>query len=277
MIASRRSSAREARRLGLGAIGVALLVAGCGSKGASTGGSAPTTGTIVGHITIKGDPPPDVNVAAAADCAGARDFYGKLFRVAGDGSLADALVAVTNYKGDVAAPSPGTAVSIAGCHFDRRTVVAMFGQHVDVSNTDPSLTFLPYLDGAPFRVPLAAMPLGKAIELYPDKPGHYLLRDLMNHRYMIADVFVLPYPTAAVTGVDGRFKIEGVPLGKARIDAKLPALEHKTEGKDIDVKPGENVVDIELPAYSAAADKAVAIPEPVWGDRVPGPAPPPKE
>jgi len=268
-----------------GAVAIFLGLAACGNRNASPTASAsasgsamaapadsaasppPKTGTVLGRVTIKGDPPEDVEVKTAPECNVAKGFYGKVFRVGADRGLADALVAVTNYPGDpVPARTPAKDVYIADCSFGTRTVVATVGQRIDVSNTDTKLSFMPYLDGAPFRAQLVAMPQGKAIQLRPGEAAHYLLRDLMQHPYMIADVFVLPYATADVTGADGRFKIEGVPVGKARIDAKLPVFEHVTTGKDIEVHEGDNVVDLEL-RHDKAADKVVPIPEAVWGDR----------
>jgi hypothetical protein len=235
------------------------------------------TGTVRGHITIKGDAPPDALSSIGKPwtfppaCSDAADVFGKLFRKGKKGELADAMVAVTEYSGFVPPKARMKSVEIRKCALGSRTIVATFGQRIEVSNKDADLTYMPYLDGAPFRALMVAIPGGKPIKLYPMQPGHYLLRDQLQRPFLIGDVFVLPYATFDVTRTDGRYEVAGVPVGKARIDAFLPVI-NKSVGKDIEVKEGDNLVDLEL-TYDAKTDKPVPIPEPIWGDR-PAPATP---
>jgi hypothetical protein len=223
------------------------------------------TATVRGRVTIKGDAPPDVPFAVEPQCTSARAMYGSLFRVGAQGELADAMVAVTGYTGYVPAPSGVRSIKVGGCAFDTRTVVATFGQRIEVSNVDAATEYMPYLDGAPFRAMIVALPKGRPVQLFPLQPGHYLLRDVMPHPFEIADVFVVPYPTFDVTQVDGRYTVAGVPVGKARIDAFLPVI-NKSVGKDVELVEGLNDIDLEL-TYEKATDKPVPVPSAIWGDR----------
>jgi hypothetical protein len=210
-------------------------------------------GTVTGHVTYAGDPPPDGDMPIPAKCAEAAATYGKLFRVGQDHALADALVTVTNYDGYV--PAPGTSVTVTsqGCALAQRTIAITFGQRLEIANLDRSEPIMPYLDGAPVRAMMVALPHGAPVKLYAQKPGHYLVRDELPKPFLTADVFVLKFATHAVTGLDGRFKIDRVPVGKVRVDAFLPAL-GKSVAKDLDVHEGDNDVDFEL-AYDKANDK----------------------
>ncbi len=219
-------------------------------------GAAPysgKTGTITGRVTYAGDPPPDGEAHIPPKCAEASATYGKLFRVGQDQGLGDVLVAVTNY--DAFVPAPGTAATVTGqgCAASQRTIALTFGQRLEFSDKDPSEAFMPYLDGAPSRAIMVALPHGSPVRLYPPSPGHYLIRDQLPKPFLVADVFVLKFATFDVTGLDGHFKVPRVPLGKVRVDAFLPAL-GKHLGKEIDVQEGDNAVDFEL-SYDKANDK----------------------
>jgi hypothetical protein len=51
---------------------------------------------------------------------------------------------------------------------------------------------------------------------------------------------VLSYPTTAVTGLDGKFRIEGLPPGKAKLSALLP-ITGQTMNKTIEIPAGGNL------------------------------------
>jgi hypothetical protein len=75
---------------------------------------------------------------------------------------------------------------------------------------------------------------------------------------MYADVFVLQYTTHAVTGLDGRYRIAGIPAGKVKLSVYLPSVdrelhsetgaESSTVERDVEIKDGETTnLDIEFP------------------------------
>ncbi|HSO00518.1 MAG TPA: hypothetical protein VLS89_19635 [Candidatus Nanopelagicales bacterium] len=204
------------------------------------------TGTLKGHVRIRGDAPPDTELSfPAGKCGEAAATYGRLFRVGQDGALADALVTVVGYNGFVPEKEEAEKVTIHGCALARRTLAVSFGQRVEVSNLDPMESYMPYLDGAPTRAVMVAVPRGDAVKLYPPMPGHYMIRDQLPKPFMTSDVFVLKYATHDVTDLDGEYEISGIPVGKATVVAYLPVLNDEVK-QEIEIKEGENLVDLEL-------------------------------
>ncbi len=199
------------------------------------------TGTISGTVTITGDTAPDmpeVLAAIPADCASAKDTYGKLFREGANRGVADVVVGVTGYAGYVPEDTPAQAADASGCAWSSRTYVLTFGQSLDVRSRD-SRPYVPDLMGANLKAQLVALPRGEAIHLYPEQPGRYQLTDSMR-LFMLANVVVVKFPTHAVTGIDGHFVVPHVPVGKVKLSALLPATMAITE-KDVEVHAGELV------------------------------------
>lgn len=213
------------------------------------------TGTLRGTVRIQGDAPPDVAVTLPRrPCRGeAAATHGKLFRTGPQGALADALVAVTGYAGYVPPREQAVKLTIHGCSFARRTVVLTYGQRIEVANLDKLESYMPYLDGAPIKAILVAMPGGDGVKLYPQEPGHYLIRDQLPNEYLTADVYALAYSTHDVTGLDGKYEITGIPVGPVSVNAMLPATA-KSKGERIEIKEGDNTLDFTL-TFDAKSDK----------------------
>lgn len=214
-------------------------------------------GTLRGVVRIKGDPPPDTGLTFPAGCGEGAATYGKLFRTGQDGAVADAMVAVTGYQGYVPAGAEAEKLTIHGCAFARRTMAVAFGQRIEVSNLDKMESYMPYLDGAPFRAVMVAMPGGDSVKFYPQEPGHYMLRDQLPKPFMTVDVYVVAYATHDVTGLDGQYEIKGIPVGKVRANAFLPAINKATESF-VEIKPGDNTLDLVLEYKKPEPEKAGA-------------------
>jgi hypothetical protein len=206
------------------------------------------TGTLSGTVRIEGDPPPDTGLRFPPKCTGSQAMYGKLFRVGAENALADVLVAVTGYEGFVPAQGEVLRVTLQGCALSRRTFAGTFGQRIEVADIDSKITeaHVPYLEGSSNRGVLVAVPNGPPVKLYPTIPAasHYVIRDQLRGGFF-ADVYMLRYATVDVTGLDGRYEIRGIPVGKVHVNALLPVLA-KTDGKDIEIKSGDNTLDFTL-------------------------------
>lgn len=213
------------------------------------------TGVVRGVITATGDVAP---VATAhlqqikGDCPEAREIYGRLFREGMLRGLADVLVAVTGYEGYVPAKEPKQVIAARGCAFSTRTVALTFGQTLEIVSKDRE-AYVPNLLGSRMKAQLLALPGGAGSTVYPPEPGHYLLTDDIK-LFMMADVFVVKYSTYDVTGLDGKYEIAGIPVGKARISALLPATGAVVE-RDIEIKADTPLeLPLELPFDAKAAE-----------------------
>jgi hypothetical protein len=206
------------------------------------------TGTVRGVVRVAGDVAParvETLPKVPADCAGATDFYGKLFREGPGRTLADVLIAVTDYgQNYLPAPGPSHRIAIRDCAWESRTVVLTFGQDITVSNAGQK-PHVPELMGANSPARLVSIPGGDPVKLYPMKPGHYQLIDMMNI-FMEAEVFVLKYATHAVTGLDGRYTISGLPAQEVTVSAFSPQAE-LVEQRKVRLSPGQTTeVDFTL-------------------------------
>jgi hypothetical protein len=185
------------------------------------------TASLRGVVRITGDPAPAQDAAlpqVPPSCSEANDFYGKLFREGPGRTLADVLVAVTDYgEKYVPAPGPNHRVMVRDCAWQSRTIALTFGQDITVVN-EGKKPHVPELVGAHSPARLVSIPGGDPVKLYPMKPGRYNLLDMMNI-FMQADVFVVKYATHAVTGLDGRYTISGLPAGEVTVNAFSPQAE----------------------------------------------------
>ena len=216
----------------------------------ATGQAAPyagATGSVAGTIRISGDPPPllpDLAEIPVGKCFKAHERHRHLFRKAPDGALADVLVAVTEYDGEIPAPKQPVQITIEDCAFSQRTIAMMMGQKIEVLNKGPAAA-TPQLIGSPVPALRVAVPGGEPVSLIPHAPGKYRLVD-RSHEFAFAEVFVLNYPTVTVTDVTGRFEISGIPIGDVRVSALLPLTEVTSDQK-VTVRAGQTTdVQFEL-------------------------------
>lgn len=211
-------------------------------------------GHVSGTVHASGDPPPSQPDVLAkipeGRCDDARAFYGKLFREGPNRELGDVLIAVTGYKGFLPAEGESKTVTIRGCAFESRTIALTFGQTIHVLNKGGE-TFIPELLGVKSGAMMVAVPGGDPVKLFPDRVGQYALLD-QSRGYARADVYVLKYPTVAVTGLDGKFSLTGIPVGEVLVSALLPAT-GQTAQQRVVIRAGETAnVDFVLPFSGAS-------------------------
>lgn len=232
-------------------------------------------GALEGTIRVEGDPAPDQPESTAKigrDCLAASAVYGKLFREGNDRALADVMVAVTGYRGFVPARAPERLVEARRCAWDSRTIALTFGQRIDVKSRD-GRPYLPELLGAGMASQMVAIPGSNAVHLYPPKPGRYVLTDTL-HPFINADVLVVKFPTFAVTGLDGKYRIDGIPAGPVKVSAFLPATHGTTEQEVTIVSAATARVDLVISFDRAKYDAARAGAPPPPPSAPSGAAPP---
>lgn len=229
----------------------ALPIAAASVNAVVNPGSLPAydgpTGSVEGVVVVHGPeapPTPDVNFHA---CPAAIDTYGRLFRAGperADGArpLADAVVVVTGYAGYyVPEKEEARHVRIStSCAYPSRTIAVTFGQRLEVVN-ESTLPFAPYIEGPTEYAVMVAPPQanGDPVKMYPPQAGYFALRDRLQP-FVREEIYVLRHPLHDVTDLNGHFRIDGVPVGKLKVGARLAAIGSEEQ---VDVNVRANVVE----------------------------------
>jgi hypothetical protein len=189
------------------------------------------TGSVEGTILVIGPSSPDVKIDSK-QCPAALDVYGKLFREGtpagpnGPRPLADSVVIAVGYSGYyVPETHPAKQVVISSnCAYPARTITMTFGQRLEVSNQSKN-PFAPMIETEASPAVMMAAPLGMGdpVRIYPRRPGHSAMGDLMQP-FVHQDLYVLRYPLHTVSDVDGHYRIDGVPVGKMSVRALHPTV-----------------------------------------------------
>jgi hypothetical protein len=96
--------------------------------------------------------------------------------------------------------------------------------------------------------------MGDPIRLYPRRPGHAAMGDIMQP-FVRQDLFVLRHPLHTVSGVDGHYRIDGIPVGKMTVHALHPVVGSQAEAPVDIVANVVAKVDLTL-EYAPSAKKA---------------------
>jgi hypothetical protein len=222
------------------------------------------TATIEGTIKVEGDPSPLQHFNTLPDyCKLAGERYAPLFRKAADGALADALVSVIGVSGFVPLSRADKIVTIKECGTEPRTIDLSLGQRLLMRNEDKGIPYMPQV-GERKSVTNLAIEGQAPVALILAQPNIYAMTWLAGAAPGSAvptdTVFVIPSALHVVTGVDGHYKITGIPVGKARLTATHRSLLEVHE--DLDLKENETrTVNLTLkfttpaPAASSSASK----------------------
>jgi hypothetical protein len=223
------------------------------------------TGVVEGTVYVTGDPAPPLMGKNFDKCPAAADVYSHTFREGpprADGSraLPDTILEIIPASGYTDAivreKDPNVHATIANCAYNARTYVMTFGQALEVKNEHAGPLFAPYFENQPSPAVLVATPGGDPVRLYPKNLGRYRMVDRVGNGWLEADVFVIANASHAVSDVVGHFRIEGVPVGKMKLNAFHPAIEHGFNA-DVDVKDGiVTTADVVIPNDKAAARPA---------------------
>jgi plastocyanin len=210
------------------------------TTGDSTGNGGATapreTGTITGRVTLAGEAPEltPFAITANADVCGTAS-KSNLLELGQDKGIAGAVVYVEMPELK-AAPSATQTIEQRGCQYTPHVIATTPGSTVAFRNDDPTAHNVRVESVASGRIQLnvAQGAQGKVDEWKVPEAGFYLVA-CDYHPWMNSYVVAVPSGLFAVTGADGTYRIDGVPVGSRTVIVWHNGIKlrekHDTEGR----------------------------------------------
>ncbi|MGA9778947.1 MAG: carboxypeptidase regulatory-like domain-containing protein [Verrucomicrobiia bacterium] len=204
---------------------------------------------IIGTITLKGTPPPEVPYTPLMNDPTCGAMYKTTptthFYVVGPNhELADVIVSLKDVTGkSTGANQPPVVLDQKGCLYQPQILAIQTGQKLIVKNSDPcihNVHCVPTVPGNP-EFNQVQMPGGPDLTLTFSKPEMFIKFKCDVHPWMFAWVSVFDSPYYCLSDTTGRFIIKNVPPGKYTVEADHRKLGTLT--KDVEVKDGDVTVN----------------------------------
>ena len=209
---------------------------------------------ITGKITLKGTPPPAIeltDVKNNADCSKmhTEPVMTQHFIVGANGELANVIVALKGVPAKAGGESakPGV-LDQKGCLYTPQIQAIQTNQKLLVKTSDPishNVHTLPSVAGN--KEDNKGQAAGQPDLVFTfAKPENFLKVKCDIHPWMFAWVSVFDHPYFAVTDKDGKFTIKDVPPGKYTIEARHRKAAPDGVTKEIEVKDSGATADFTL-------------------------------
>jgi len=200
---------------------------------------------IIGTITLKGTPPPEIPITPLMDNPDCAAMYTTAptthFYVVGPkGELADVVVSLKGVTGKSTGPGqPPAVLDQKGCLYTPQLLAIQTGQKIVVKNSDHCLHNVHCTPTVPGNQEHndAQLPGGADLTYTFPKPEMFLRFKCDVHPWMFAWVSVFDSPYYAITDKDGKFVIKNVPPGKYTVEANHRKLGAQTQ--DVEVKDSD--------------------------------------
>jgi hypothetical protein len=229
-----------------------ILLLGCGksqpvSESASSAAKPPTisidaatVGTIIGVVSLKGQPPKMKPLDMTADPGCPTGPQPAEVVVANAGKLANVFVYVKEGlpQGNFAIPSNPVMLDQKGCRYNPHMLGIMAGQPLKITNTDTAdhnIHDMP-TNNPPFNE--SQMPTDKPVIKKFSNPEMMIPVQCNQHPWMRAYINVMSHPYFAVSAPDGSFEIKNLPPGEYTIAAVHEKFGEQT--MKVKVGPKEN-------------------------------------
>jgi hypothetical protein len=222
------------------------------------------TGVIEGTVKVSGDPARVRKfIPLPKECEAAVANHAPEYRAGAGGELADALVAVIMTSGFVRPSRADKLVTLKSCSILPTLIDLSIGQRLLVANEDTT----PYTPTLPTRQTITRLAIRgqSAVPLFLVAPGAYGMTWLPGMApgadVPTATVFVLPNALHMATDLTGKYRIAGIPVGKAKLVVSHVGMPEF--GKEIEIKAGEVLkLDVPMTYKLPAAPTASAAPAP---------------
>tara|TARA_Y100001960_G_C14745327_1_gene865296 strand:- start:519 stop:1226 length:708 start_codon:yes stop_codon:yes gene_type:complete len=201
-------------------------------------------GTLKGHVKYDGKPPKKKRLRMDADpvCGSSHSgpVYSENFKMAKDGSMAEALVYLKDVSYDGGVPSEPAVLDQKGCIYMPHVFGMVAGQELLIKNSDATLHNIHSMPKVNkefnFAMPKVVKEKKSTFSLSEPDP-FYIKCDV--HPWMKSWVLVSDHPFFAVTDQNGNFSIEGIPAGTYEVVCWQEKFGKRTITKKVTIGDGD--------------------------------------
>jgi len=201
-------------------------------------------GTLKGHVKYDGKPPKKKRLRMDADpvCGSSHSgpVYSENFKMAKDGSMAEALVYLKDVSYNGGVPSEPAVLDQKGCIYMPHVFGMVAGQELLIKNSDATLHNIHSMPKVNkefnFAMPKVVKEKKSTFSLSEPDP-FYIKCDV--HPWMKTWVLVSDHPFFAVTDENGNFSIEGIPAGTYEVVCWQEKFGKRTITKKVTIGDGD--------------------------------------
>lgn len=208
-------------------------------------GDVSNGGTITGTVKIAGDAPETIMLKADKDQAtcGHEDIPSEVLIVSGDSAIKNVVVSITNISKGKKFEGGTASIDQKGCVFIPHVAMAAPGSTVNLFNSDDVMHNLHSWSMKNTAFNEGVTGKGKLQKTFEFPETIKITCDV--HKWMTAWLIVQDNPYYAITGADGKFKLEGVPAGTYTVQAWQESIGKTTQEVTVNAG-GEAKADFNL-------------------------------
>ena len=175
-------------------------------------------GTLKGHVKYDGKAPKKKRLRMDADpvCGSSHSgpVYSENFKMAEDGSMAEALIYLKDVSYEGGVPSEPAVLDQKGCIYTPHVFGMVAGQELLIKNSDATLHNIHSMPkvNKEFNFAMPKVVKQKKSTFSQAEPDPFYIKCDV-HPWMKSWVLVSDHPYFAVTDENGNFSIEGIPAG----------------------------------------------------------------
>ena len=205
-------------------------------------------GTLKGHVKCDGKAPKKKRLRMDADpvCGSSHSspVLSENFKMASDGSMAEALVYLKNVSYNGSVPSEPAVLDQKGCVYMPHVFGMVAGQELLIKNSDATLHNIHSMPkvNKEFNFAMPKVVKEKKATFSKSEPDPFYIKCDV-HPWMKTWVLVSDHPYFAVTDEKGNFSIDGIPAGTYEVVCWQEKFGKRTLTAEVTIGDGDTTKD----------------------------------
>ena len=205
-------------------------------------------GTLKGHVKYDGKAPKKKRLRMDADpvCGSSHSspVLSENFKMASDGSMAEALVYLKNVSYNGSVPSEPAVLDQKGCVYMPHVFGMVAGQELLIKNSDATLHNIHSMPkvNKEFNFAMPKVVKEKKATFSKSEPDPFYIKCDV-HPWMKTWVLVSDHPYFAVTDEKGNFSIDGIPAGTYEVVCWQEKFGKRTLTAEVTIGDGDTTKD----------------------------------